>query len=480
MALSANEALRIGAVGIGLTALLYLAARLGGGGSTDGRALVRESEEPATSTAAPAKPAGPTVWERTFVAAGGGGGARIAGVAATKGGEVVVAGSFAGTLRVGDATLESAGEDDVFVAKIDRAGAPVWARRFGGPGYQNATGVAVGDDGEIAVAGTIDQRADFGGGVLASAGMIDVFCLRLAPDGKHLWSQRFGDEHEQEAGAIAVDRDGAVVLAGSYEGAIDFGSGPLASAGHDDVFVAKLDRTGKEIYSRRFGDEGQQKARAIAIAPSGDVVVTGTFRGRLAIGKAELASPDADALHVFALDATGAPRWARASRGAPASVVSPRAVTVDGDGAITVAAALRGAVEVGAAKLDDRGGEGVAFVARFDARGEPAWAVRVGERPVEVVGVVATREGDALVVTSPLGALEGRARAAGDEVAVTRFDRKGHVSTTQRLGREPAAALGIALDPAGRVLLGASTREPVDVLAGPLSGLTAVVLELRR
>ena len=484
MGMTANEAFRIGAVGIALTGTLYVASRFSGGASTDGRALVRgggDASAAAPASAAPTKPAGAAIWERTFVASGAGGGARLAGVAATRAGEVLMAGSFTGAINLGGATLESAGEDDVFVAKLDREGKHVWSHRFGGPRDQKATGVAVTEDGEVVVAGTIDQRADFGGGVLQSAGMIDVFCLRLDANGGHLWSRRFGDDQEQEAGAVAVDREGNVLLAGSYEGKIDFGSGPIESAGHDDIFVAKLDRAGKELWSRRYGDAGQQKARAIAAARDGGVIVTGTFRGDLAIGKTTLASPDADALHVFALDASGAPRWARASKGAAASVLDPRGVTVDGDGAITVAASLRGSVELAGATIDDRGGEGAALLARFDASGAPAWATRLGEgRPIEVAGLAATREGDVVVVTSPLGVLEARPRGETDGVTVVRFDRKGHVSTTQRLGPEPAAALGVTLDPAGRVLLGGSSRTPIDVLAGPLAGLTAVVIELRR
>jgi hypothetical protein len=484
MALSANEAMRVGAIGIALTGALYLASRFGGGGSTDGRGLVREPDEPsakAVATGAPSKATGAALWARTFVASAGGGGARIAGVATTRGGEVVIAGSFAGAIALGGDTLTSAGEDDVFVAKLDREGRPLWSKRFGGPGFQNATGVAVAPDGAVVVSGTLDQKTDFGGGELASAGMIDVFCLKLDEAGRHVWSRRFGDEHEQEAGAVAVGADGSVVLAGSYEGKLDFGSGPLESAGEDDVFVAKLDASGKELWSRRFGDARAQKARAVAIAPDGRVVVTGTDRGTLALGKLSIDSPDADTLYAFALDAAGAPLWARAAKAEPTAIVNPRGLALDGDGNAVIVASLRGRAELAGTRLDDRGAEGAAFVARFGPNGDPGWAAPLGDgRPIEVAGVAVGREGDAVVATSPLGVLDARPHAAGDEAAIVRVDRKGRVTATQRLGEEPSAALGVALDASGRVLVAGTTRAPVDAMAGPLTGLTAVVLELRR
>jgi hypothetical protein len=458
------------------------------GGSGDGRGFVREDDTsgaaaPAiavgTSSAAPA--AGPALWTRTFAGSGKGSGARAAAIAADREGNVVVAGSFAGTVSFGGMPLTSAGEDDVFVVKLDRTGKHLWSKRFGGPGYQDATGVAVDDRGEVVVVGTMDQEADFGGGTLKSAGMIDLFVARLDAGGEHLWSRRFGDEHEQEAAGVAVDRDGAVVFVGSYEGSLDFGSGPLASAGEDDVFVAKLDRAGKEVWSRRFGDERAQKGRAVAVDRDGAIVVAGAFRGKLALGAASLASPDADVPFVAKLDAAGKPSWARAWKGERGALGDARALAVGGDGAITVGGTFRGRLELSGSSLDGGGEDGRAFVARFEAGGEAAWGERFGDDgALELGGLAATADGDVLVVASPAGALDAAARPAAGEVVVARLDRKGHTSTSQRLGAEPRAASGVALDPSGRVLLAGGTRVPVDVVAGPLAGRAAVVLELRR
>jgi hypothetical protein len=56
----------------------------------------------------------------------------------------------------------------------------------------------------------------------------------------YLWSKRFGDTGYQNATATAVDGAGNVLLTGNFVGTVDFGGGPLSSAGGYDIFVAKL------------------------------------------------------------------------------------------------------------------------------------------------------------------------------------------------------------------------------------------------
>jgi len=64
----------------------------------------------------------------------------------------------------------SSTNNDVFVAKYTMAtGAYVWARHATGPGWENATGVAVDSAGNVVVTGNFDQTIDFGGGALNSA-----------------------------------------------------------------------------------------------------------------------------------------------------------------------------------------------------------------------------------------------------------------------------------------------------------------------
>ena len=80
--------------------------------------------------------------------------------------------------------LTSAGDDDIFVSKLDTAGDFVWARRMGGTGQDNGRGVAVDASGGTHVVGSFESVADFDLGVgttiLTSAGDKDVFVTKFS------------------------------------------------------------------------------------------------------------------------------------------------------------------------------------------------------------------------------------------------------------------------------------------------------------
>ena len=48
----------------------------------------------------------------------------------------------------------------------------------------------------IFVIGQFQGTADFGTGSLASAGYLDIFVAKYAPDGRPLWAKRFGGPYD--------------------------------------------------------------------------------------------------------------------------------------------------------------------------------------------------------------------------------------------------------------------------------------------
>jgi len=380
--------------------------------------LAAPASPPAPAATAPSASAaraevsrlGRAAWSRGFT-----GGARVVGMAADAHGDVVITGALSGTVDFGGGPLPSAGEDDVFVVKLDPDGKPIWSKRLGGPGYQVPAGVAVDGEGAAVIVGTLDQTADFGGGPLSSAGLVDVFVLKLDFAGNHLWSRRFGDAAEQEASAVAVDREGDVFVAGSFEGTLDFGGGPLASAGADDVYLAKLDASGEHLWSKRFGDGRAQKGRALAADGEGGVVLAGQMEGTMDLGGGPLVAKDAFQLFVARFDASGRHLWSRTYGAAAGARVDPRAVAW-GPRGVAVTGIARGATDLGDGMLAQVGAEEDAFVLALDASGGTRFARRFGgSGAVEPKAIAALGDG-ALVVG---GQLEGTAG----------FGRRGSVTS---------------------------------------------------
>jgi hypothetical protein len=214
-------------------------------------------------------PSGEPLWGKTF---GGPLGQAAHSVAVDQAGNVLVAGSFAGSIDFGGGSLLSAGSEDAFVAKLDASGQHLWSRRFGSAGSDTASGVRADASGNVVVAGTLSIQGP------------DVFVAKLDAGGAELWMHTYGDPAAQQAYGVDVDAVGHIALAGQLSGTIDFGgaNGKLTSPG-TNIFVAKLDGTGHHLWSKRLGD-GSQLATAVVSDGTGSVLVTGNMAGTMDVG----------------------------------------------------------------------------------------------------------------------------------------------------------------------------------------------------
>jgi hypothetical protein len=187
----------------------------------------------------------------------------------------------------GGGPLASAGGSDVFVARYSGSnGSHLWSRRVGGTSDDLAWGVAVDGSGDVLVTGNVSDTVDFGGGPLASAGGSDGFMAKYSgSDGSPLWSRRFGGVSFETGNDVAVDGSGNVVVTGFFLGASEFGGDALESAGSYDVFVAKYSGSdGSHVWSRRFGSTFTDYGLATALEENGRVLVTGSFSGTVDFG----------------------------------------------------------------------------------------------------------------------------------------------------------------------------------------------------
>jgi hypothetical protein len=202
---------------------------------------------------------------------------------------IYVTGYFSSTMRFGTGPqLTSAGGTDVFVAKLDSAGNEVWSHGFGSPLEDVAHDLVVDQvDGSVVITGFFQDRIDFGGGEITSAGGNDIFLAKFDADGGHVFSKGYGDAADQRKfdtfksntwTALDIDAEGNIFLGGPLVGSANFGSSPIVSpAGKMDAFVAKLDPAGNHIHSTRYGDDGTQIGLDIAVANSGHVLLVGRF-----------------------------------------------------------------------------------------------------------------------------------------------------------------------------------------------------------
>ncbi|RLB64162.1 MAG: hypothetical protein DRI90_05255 [Deltaproteobacteria bacterium] len=219
-------------------------------------------------------------------------------VTTDSGGNIILVGDFEGGITMDSVTLQSAGEYDVLVAKYHSGGVVDWAKGFGDSASQWATAVATDRQDNIIVAGQFEGVVNFGEGELISAGDDDGYVVKLSASGEPLWSRRIGGPGLQRVDALAIDRtNDDIVVAGRFDQSIEYGGQTWTSQGGEDIFVAKLDADGSCQWLHQFGGQQSQRVRDIAIDDQRQLLMVGGFQDSLDLGGKTLSS--AGSLDIF-------------------------------------------------------------------------------------------------------------------------------------------------------------------------------------
>ena len=290
------------------------------------------------------------------------------GVAADGAGNVLVTGSFQGTVDFGGgALISTSGSSDIFVAKFSAAGTHLWSHGFGDTNLDLGFGVVEDGANNGFVTGYFQGAVDFGGGALTStSGSTDIFVAKFSAAGTHLWSRRFGGTEEDIGLAIAADEAGNVLVTGFFEDTVDFGGGALtsASAFTMDIFVAKYNAAGTHLWSQNFGDTDEDIGLAIAADSSDNVLVTGMFQGTVDFGGGALTSASAFTSDIFVAKYNAAGAHLSSQRFGGAGLDQGNAIAANGVGDVLVTGFFEDTVDFGGGPLVSAGRD--IFVAKFE------------------------------------------------------------------------------------------------------------------
>jgi hypothetical protein len=311
-------------------------------------------------------------------------------VAVDGSGDVLVTGLFEGTVDFGGGPLTSGGGGfsiDIFLAKFSGVdGSHLWSKRFGGGGFESGVAIAVDASANVLVMGFFLATVDFGGGPLTHAGgfSVDIFLAKFSGvDGSHLWSKRLGDRGLGGFGmGVAVDVSSDVLVTGPFVGTVDFGGGSLASAGSNDIFLAKFSGVdGSHLWSKRFGDTGGDHGLGVALDGSRDVLVTGLIQGTVDFGGGPLTSAGgfSDIFLAKFSGVDGSHLWSKSfgDTGSDFGIF----VALDGSGDVLGTGLFEGTVDFGGGPLTSAG-RGDIFLVKLSGTGiSPVLEVEIDIKP---------------------------------------------------------------------------------------------------
>lgn len=263
------------------------------------------------------------------------------------GGNLFVGGDLRATLDLGDGTLESAGGSDVLLASFTPDGALRWARRFGGPEDDFATELRVLDSGDVILTATFAGTVDFGGGALESAGGQDVVVARYDAGGAHVWSRRYGGEGDDSVVGFATHPSGELTITGGFTAGADFGDGPLTSAGMQDSYVARIADDGALRWVVTHG--GEASDFGYQVASDGERAIVADYIGSREPVEYGPETAEEITQILAGYDADGALDWLRTQTHATERAFIPLDLGVEASGHVLLTAVMFGEIDLGGA-----------------------------------------------------------------------------------------------------------------------------------
>jgi len=292
--------------------------------------------------------------------------------------------------------LTGAGQNDVFILKLDAAGDFLWAKSLGGTQADVGLGITVGADGSVYTVGYFFGTSDFDPGPgtanMSSGIQNDCFVSKLNSNGDYVWAIQIPAGSNQGR-AITLDASGNILISGWFQGTKDFDPGAssftLTSNGAADVFIWKLNTGGGLIWAKSIGGIGSDDDHGITTDASGNVYVAGRFTFTPDFdpgpGTFEIASLGGDDIFILKLNSSGDFVWAKRLGGSNAEGVRDIGVDVNGNVYTTGLFVGTGDFDPGPATFDLTSSVASAdiFISKLTTDGDFVWAIKLGSVDID-------------------------------------------------------------------------------------------------
>jgi hypothetical protein len=148
---------------------------------------------------------------------------------------------------------------DVFIINYNYSGSINWSNAFGGNFDDIPYGVTADYLGNVFFAGHIHSSAMvMGTYTLNCNGIGDSFIAKLNLAGALMWAENIGGLQDDGIGSLAIDGNGKIFAAGFYiSSSVSFGTNTLNNTGSSDLFIAKLDNIPTDIEQQTLNFKAQ-------------------------------------------------------------------------------------------------------------------------------------------------------------------------------------------------------------------------------
>jgi hypothetical protein len=230
-------------------------------------------------------------------------------------GSSILLGSFRGTATLGGTTI-TADEIDLLLAKIDPNGQAVWGVLLDRTIWSNVLTrdrIAVDQAGNVLLAMNFNEVLKIGNRTFGAPGTSSLLVAKFSSSGQLLWAEAFASQEVNGFSLVGMDvsASGDLAILGSLSGSIQIGSRVYTSPQTNHVVVKFAASTGTPLWGKSLMVQGGVQLD-LAQDTAGHVLLGAVYAGSVALEGTELVPPAAGLNRMVAkLDtATGNATWA--------------------------------------------------------------------------------------------------------------------------------------------------------------------------
>lgn len=327
-------------------------------------------------------------------------------------GDVYFTGEYRDTLYGNNGQLISTGASDIFIAKYSSSGNEIWLKSFGNHHHlDEASGIAIDSQGNIVLTGSFfSNTLTFGSTTLTTSGNRDLFVAKFDNNGNPLWAKNPvpSSNHAFSGGlSISTDNNDNIIVTGYYTGwSFELENDSIGNHGVEDVFIAKYSPSGDLQWLKQAGGNRNDYAWAVATDHENNIIVAGTYSSlnfQADTATLNLIAPIScfcNDMFLLKYNELGELQWARQSFSNQLSEAAIYGLDVDDEGNIYTVGNFAGHIRLGQFNLNATNvlGNQDVIVARYNAKGDVVWAKNAtGDNTEQGIGIAVGDNGNIYV-----------------------------------------------------------------------------------
>jgi hypothetical protein len=298
------------------------------------------------------------------------------------------------TLYFGNKLVTTFGGEDAIITKYDRYGNASWTRLIASIGSDAGEAVTADDQNNCYVAGTFGGEIYFGSTILTpevisnQSGLpnhLDMFLAKYDAEGKEIWIKQISGPGYERPTSLLIDKAGNLLVTGYFYKDAKFGATTLNTVG-PSFFLAKYTGNGSLLWAKSYGNSvnGDLYPCNLKSDNNGNLIITGSFDGPQIIGSYSIQSNGGQDVFTAKLDNNGIVQWVKTFGGV--SDENCNALAIDKANNIYIGGMFKQSISIGGSTIMSTGNSSDAFFAKLLPTGTLQWiknASGTGEENVQ-------------------------------------------------------------------------------------------------